>query len=54
MTLFYKNLKAGKSKDAALRDAKLGYISTHFGERAHPFFWAGIVGVGAMDGIEVR
>lgn len=54
MTLFYKNLKAGKSKDAALRDAKLGYINTHFGERAHPFFWAGIVGVGAMERIEVR
>jgi len=53
MICFYKNLKAGNSKDWALRKAKLEYLKTHAGERAHPFFWAGIVGVGAMSAIEI-
>lgn len=49
MILFYRNLKSGKNKDLALRDAKLEYLESHAGERAHPFFWAGMVGVGAMQ-----
>lgn len=54
MTMFYENLVTGKSKDSALRDAKLKYLNTHMGERAHPFFWAGMVGVGSTEAIELK
>jgi hypothetical protein len=44
---FYKNLRKGKTKDDALRLAKLKYIeesSTAIGQ--NPFFWAGSLVVG--------
>ncbi len=48
---FYKYLKAGKSKDEALRLAKLDYLEKHAGrgDGTHPFFWAGLIGIGDMS-----
>ncbi len=52
MLLFYKNLKKGQPKDAALRDAKLSFIAKNSPPNAHPFFWAGFIGVGDMAPIK--
>lgn len=46
MEQFYINLKAGKSKDEALRIAKLQLLSNN--EYADPFHWAGFVPIGDM------
>jgi CHAT domain-containing protein/Tfp pilus assembly protein PilF len=53
MVYFYKNLKKGKTKDAALRKAKLKYLKKNKGngEAMHPFFWAGLIGIGDMSAI---
>ncbi|MFZ2899853.1 MAG: tetratricopeptide repeat protein [Saprospiraceae bacterium] len=47
---FYRHLKAGKPKDEALRQAKLDYLKQNKGkgEASHPFFWAGMIGIGDM------
>ncbi|NQY06999.1 MAG: CHAT domain-containing protein [Flavobacteriaceae bacterium] len=37
---FYKNLKKGKTKSAALREAKLNYINGHQLSEISPYFWA--------------
>lgn len=44
--LFYDNLAAGMAKDAALRKAKIEYISTAQGRTASPQYWAGLVLIG--------
>jgi CHAT domain-containing protein len=49
MLLFYNNLKKGKSKDAALREAKLSFINKNAQPNANPFFWAGFIGIGDMS-----
>ena len=50
MELFYKNLKAGKTKDTALREAKLVYLDRRKHSNAsHPFFWAAFIPVGDME-----
>lgn len=46
MNNFHEELWPGKSKDEALRQAKLRFMQQHPGEQSHPFFWAGFVGVG--------
>lgn len=53
MVSFYQNLKDGQTKDAALRKAKLDYLEQHSGrgEAVHPFFWAGLIGIGDMEGL---
>lgn len=50
---FYKFLKLGKEKDEALRLAKLKYLENNKpkGSLNHPFFWAGMIGVGDMKPI---
>lgn len=35
-------------KDEALRQAKLNYLKRNKGQAAHPFFWAGFIGIGDM------
>ncbi|MCK6694511.1 MAG: CHAT domain-containing protein, partial [Thermoanaerobaculia bacterium] len=45
---FYRNLRKGMLKDEALRQAKLDYLKRHRGQAAHPFYWAGFVGIGNM------
>ncbi|MFT5167626.1 MAG: CHAT domain-containing protein/Tfp pilus assembly protein PilF [Saprospiraceae bacterium] len=53
MVYFYKNLKKGETKDEALRNAKLKYLqgTKNNGEALHPFFWAGMIGIGDMSAI---
>ena len=46
MTSFYKNLKRGKSKDEALRSAKLEYLNSVNSRLAHPHYWLGFVSLG--------
>jgi CHAT domain-containing protein len=48
MLLFYRNLKRGKTKDVALREAKLSFIDANNHPNAHPFFWAAFIGIGDM------
>lgn len=51
ITNFYKNLKKGLSKDKALHKAKIDYLNDNLGKglNAHPFFWAGLIGIGDMQ-----
>ncbi|MBN1559118.1 CHAT domain-containing protein [candidate division KSB1 bacterium] len=51
MISFYENLKKGKRKVEALRDAKLEYISAPKDKtfRAHPFLWAPFILIGTAD-----
>ena len=55
-TSFYTYLHAGKSKDAALRLAKLEYLEQQQGQGtealAHPFFWSGFIGIGDMNSLK--
>ncbi|MGB5024051.1 MAG: CHAT domain-containing protein, partial [Saprospiraceae bacterium] len=51
MSGFYKELKEGKSKDEALRNAKMEYLQEAGFEKKHPYYWAGFVGYGEMEGI---
>jgi CHAT domain-containing protein len=49
---FYRHLHEGRSKDAALRQAKLDFLKNNRDVDAnllHPFFWAGFVAVGDMQ-----
>ena len=51
---FYKNLKRGMTKDAALREAKLTYLNNaHESIDANPFFWAGFVPIGNMETLDM-
>ena len=49
MQMFYRNLKEGMTKDAALRQAKIDYIQT--GKHPEPYFWAAFVPIGDMQPI---
>lgn len=49
MKEFYRNLKAGKSKDVALREAKLLHISQADPLMSHPHFWLGYISIGNTD-----
>ncbi|MEM7039273.1 MAG: CHAT domain-containing protein, partial [Bacteroidota bacterium] len=49
MTEFYAQLKSGKSKDEALRAAKLAYLEKN--SVPHPYFWAGFVPSGNMQAV---
>lgn len=46
MISFYKYLKAGKSKDQALRLAKIDYLKNPIPGREHPRYWANFVLIG--------
>lgn len=54
MKLFYQNLKKGKPKDIALREAKLTYLEGLDSHFSHPFFWAATIPIGDMSPIEVE
>lgn len=49
---FYKQLKAGKTKDEALHLAKVDFIESSNNLTAHPFLWSPYVLVGDMSPIE--
>jgi len=46
---FYKYLKEGKTKSHALRMAKLQYLENAESYQRHPYYWAGIIGMGEMS-----
>ncbi len=48
---FYDYLKKGKSKDEALRLAKLDYLKNQHGRALDPEYWAGLVIIGDTDPI---
>lgn len=51
MTRFYEYLDQGKTKDKALRQAKLDYLEQlkpESGHLAHPYYWAAFVPMGNM------
>ena len=53
MVDFYKNLKKGMTKDAALRQAKLTYLeNAPESIAANPYFWAGFVPMGNMEAMD--
>jgi len=53
MEEFYKQLIKNRStKDEALRAAKLNFIKSHKGLKAHPYFWAAFVAIGDMEPIQ--
>lgn len=53
MKSFYLNLKVGKSKDVALREAKLTYLSEMKDPTyRHPYYWAGFIPVGDMSPLQ--
>lgn len=48
---FYEGLAQGRSKDAALRDAKLSLINSRDPVLSNPYYWAGLVVVGNTDSL---
>lgn len=46
MTNFYKHLKEGRSKQAALRLAKLDYLASANKAQQHPYYWSAFVQYG--------
>lgn len=54
---FYKGIKEGKTKDHALRDAKLSYIESitrESQEQAHPFYWGPLICVGDINPLQIK
>ena len=51
MIEFYNQLKKGKTKDRALREAKLAYLNdpTITEDLKRPFYWAGFIAMGNME-----
>ena len=52
MNQFYTHLKAGKTKDKALHQAKLDFLAQADAYHAHPFFWGAYIPLGDMRPIE--
>lgn len=52
MPFFYEHLASGKRKDKALHQAKVDYLNNASSLKAHPFYWAGFVGNGAVEPIK--
>lgn len=46
---FYSALFRGATKDEALQQAKLAYLSAAAPSRQHPFFWGGFIAAGDMQ-----
>ena len=54
MGYFYKNLANKMSKDEALRQAKLEYLSNSDPAQANPYFWGSFVVMGDVAPIELE
>ena len=55
MQAYYKNLKEGMTKDAALRQAKLSYLSEVTEAKAtHPSKWGAFIVIGDMTPLEIK
>jgi CHAT domain-containing protein len=50
MTNYYKNLKQGAGRSAALRAVQLEMLQRK--EREHPFFWAGFIQSGEWANLD--
>lgn len=50
---FYRYLKAGKTKDVALRQAKLKHIQNADPLMSHPHFWMGYISIGKTDALYI-
>lgn len=48
LTDFHRLIRAGKPKDLALQQAKINYLNAQrgSGDGVHPYFWAGLIGIG--------
>ena len=46
MSYYYHELEAGKSKNEALREAKLKFLKEAGSVKAHPYFWSTFIGIG--------
>lgn len=53
MEYFYRGLKEGLTKDEALRLAKQTYLREYAGMAAHPFYWAGFIGIGDAQKLQL-
>lgn len=51
---FYENLAKGMTKDEALRQAKLHYLSTSNGRMLSPQYWAGLVLMGDTSPLQIE
>ncbi len=49
---FYKSLKEGKTKSAALRGAKLKYLQSHSLSEKSPYYWSTLILIGDNSPIE--
>jgi CHAT domain-containing protein len=54
MKSFYTYLSNGKSKDEALRLAKLDYINSSGEKKANPYYWAGYINFGNKEPIQMK
>ena len=52
MENLYRQLKLGKTKDAALRAAKLDLINNSPNAKAHPYYWAAYVSLGDRSSLD--
>jgi CHAT domain-containing protein len=50
MESYYRHLRAGEGRSAALRDAMLGLRKTH----AHPYYWAPFISLGRDTPLRTR
>lgn len=48
---FFRLLKKGERKDHALQAAKLNLLQQRPHDEVHPYYWAGLVGVGAAEAV---
>ncbi len=54
MTAFLENLKEGKDKDIALKEARQSYLDFASDENTHPFYWANFLLIGDDDPINFK
>jgi CHAT domain-containing protein/Tfp pilus assembly protein PilF len=52
MAFFYKYIKSGRTKDEAMRLAKLDFIHHYDHAEVHPFFWSSFIAIGDMKPID--
>ena len=48
---FYHQIKKGKTKNDALRKAKIKYLASAAPHKTHPYYWAGYLQIGEPDAI---
>ncbi len=46
---FFQNLKKGQSRPLALQQAKLDLLRKHPNDEVHPYYWAGLIGIGTSE-----